>query len=116
MLVAAMVPDTEAAGLESEFPERAFSRRGKRSKEVTTAMMVSERRSTFGINCVRCDNELIAPERSEYRHDSYIRHLWHCSKCDFYFATVVETASNVMTRDDIFPSLSVGEQHFPRSQ
>jgi hypothetical protein len=29
------------------------------------ATMVSNRRSTFGINCVRCKDELIAPERSE---------------------------------------------------
>jgi hypothetical protein len=28
----------------------------------------SKRRSSFGANCVRCDNELIAPERSEYRN------------------------------------------------
>ena len=93
-----------------------FLSSGEAIQEVTMAMMVSERRPTFGINCVRCDNELIAPERSEYRHDSDIRHLWHCPKCDFYFATVVETASDVMTRDDIFPSLSVGEEHFPCSQ
>ena len=31
------------------------------------ATMVSNRRPTFGINCVRCKDELIAPERSEYR-------------------------------------------------
>jgi hypothetical protein len=34
------------------------------------ATMVSIRRSTFGIECVRCKDELIAPERSEYRHGS----------------------------------------------
>jgi hypothetical protein len=27
--------------------------------------MVSQRWSTFGINCVQCDNELIAPEWSK---------------------------------------------------
>jgi hypothetical protein len=27
--------------------------------------MVSNRRSTFGISCVRCDEELIAPDRSD---------------------------------------------------
>jgi len=28
--------------------------------------MVPNRRSSFGINCVRCKGELIAPEKSEY--------------------------------------------------
>jgi len=32
------------------------------------ATMVS-RRSTFGINCAECGNELIAPEKSEYCDD-----------------------------------------------
>jgi hypothetical protein len=45
------------------------------------AMMVSNRRSTLGINCVRCSDELIAPDKSEYRAGTYIRHLWHCSNC-----------------------------------
>ena len=35
--------------------------------------MVPNRRSTFGINCVRCKDELIAPEKSEYRHGAHIR-------------------------------------------
>jgi hypothetical protein len=28
-------------------------------------MIASKRRSSFGTNCVQCDNELIAPERSD---------------------------------------------------
>ena len=49
------------------------------------AMMVSNRLSTFGINCVRCNDELIAPEKSEYRAGTHIRHLWHCSNCSARF-------------------------------
>jgi hypothetical protein len=37
------------------------------SKALAMRMMASKRRSSFGINCVQCDIELIAPERSEYR-------------------------------------------------
>ena len=39
-------------------------------------MIASKRRSSFGTNCFQCDNELIAPERSEYRDERQIRHLW----------------------------------------
>ena len=52
-------------------------------------MIASKRRSSFGINCVQCDNELIAPERSEYRDERQIRHLWHCSKCDCSFEVIL---------------------------
>jgi hypothetical protein len=49
------------------------------------ATMVSDRRSTFGINCIRCNDELIAPEKSEYHDGKFIRHLWLCSKCKTRF-------------------------------
>ena len=54
-------------------------------------MTASKRRSSFGTNCVRCDNELIAPERSEYRDERQICHLWHCSKCDCSFEVILPT-------------------------
>ena len=37
------------------------------------------RRRYGQIDCVRCKDELIAPEKSEYRHGTHIRHLWHPS-------------------------------------
>jgi hypothetical protein len=46
------------------------------------ATMVPNRRSTFGINCVRCKDELIAREKSECRYGTRIRHLWYCSNCE----------------------------------
>ena len=51
-------------------------------------MLPSKRRSSFGANCVRCDDELIAPERSEYRDGGQIRHFWRCSKCDCSFEVI----------------------------
>jgi uncharacterized protein with PIN domain len=51
-------------------------------------MLSSKRRSSFGTNCVQCDNELIAPESSEYRDERQIRHFWHCSKCDCSFEII----------------------------
>ena len=43
------------------------------------------RLSKFGITCVQCNNEVIAPERSEYRNERQVRHLWRCGECDFRF-------------------------------
>jgi hypothetical protein len=68
------------------------------------ATMVPNRRSTFGLNCVRCKDELIAPEKSEYRHGTHIRHLWCCSNCETSFESLESTPVEATTTDDIFPS------------
>ena len=47
--------------------------------------VISNLRSTFGMNCVQCGSELIAPNRSEYLSDSHARHVWHCPKCTCCF-------------------------------
>ena len=73
----------------------------------------SRRRSSFGKNCVQCDNELIAPERSECRNERQIRHFWHCSKCDCSFEVllpartksikdIMRRIEDVMRRRDAF--------------
>jgi hypothetical protein len=69
-------------------------------------MTESDLRSTFGMTCVQCDNELIAPEWSEYRSKHQNRHLWRCWKCDCCFETIVNTESmeDNARRDDVFPS------------
>jgi hypothetical protein len=74
-----------------------------------------KRRSSFGIECVQCNGELIAPERSEYRKDSDIRHVWRCPKCDCRFEVIspADTRSiedimrrieAIVTWDDVPPS------------
>ena len=76
-------------------------------------MIASKRRSSFGTNCVQCDNELIAPERSEYRDEGQIRHLWHCSRCDCSFEVIphantksiqhiMRRIEDIMRRRDVF--------------
>ena len=59
-------------------------------------MIASKRRSSFGTNCVQCDNELIAPERSECRNEGQIRHFWHCSKCDCSFEVILPAHTKSM--------------------
>jgi hypothetical protein len=51
--------------------------------------ILTSRRSKFGMICVQCSNELIAPEWSEHRNERHVRHRWHCWKCDFRFESVV---------------------------
>ncbi len=64
--------------------------------------MVPNRRSSFGMSCVQCGNELIAPEWSEYRSTHQNRHLWRCWKCDCCFETIVKMEDNAL-RDEIYP-------------
>jgi hypothetical protein len=64
-------------------------------------------RSTSGISCVRCNEELIAPDKSEYRAGTHIRHLWHYSSCSARFESIEQIPVEAMTTDDIFPSLLV---------
>ena len=59
-------------------------------------MVLAKRRSSFGANCVQCDNELIAPERSEYRDERQIRHLWRCSRCDCSFEVILPARTKSM--------------------
>jgi hypothetical protein len=63
--------------------------------------------STFGISCVRSAEELIAPDKSEYRADTHIRHLWHCPKRSTRFESMEQIPVEAMMTDDIFPSLLV---------
>jgi hypothetical protein len=50
--------------------------------------IASKRRSSFGTDCVQCGNELIAPEKSEYRDERHVLHLWRCPKCDHSFEVI----------------------------
>ena len=46
------------------------------------------RRSSFGADYAHCGKELIAPERSEYRDERHVRHIWRCPKCDRSFEVI----------------------------
>ena len=76
-------------------------------------MILSNRRSKFGMACVQCSNELIAPEWSEYRNERQVRHSWHCWECDFRFESLVsfpavrKLVKDIKAGGAIFPSLLV---------
>jgi hypothetical protein len=81
--------------------------RGVGIEEAVVATLVSNRPSTFRINCVQCKAELIVPEKSESCDGKHIRHLWLCRKCETSFESLESIPVEVMTTDDIFPSTIV---------
>jgi hypothetical protein len=70
---------------------------------------VSNRQSSFGMRCVQCGDELLAPEWSEYRNERQVHHVWRCWKCDCYFETFanIKSTEDIRTTGDMFPSLLV---------
>ena len=59
----------------------------------------SPRRFSFGIRCIQCGTEQIAPQRAEYWTDRHAFHIWHCPNC-----TVSLAIKDTKTGNDIFPS------------
>jgi transcription elongation factor Elf1 len=66
----------------------------------------------FGIQCVRCNHEIIAPHETELLDDKVIRHLWYCPSCEARFESFprfpkdAKSVREVMLRVDIFPPLN----------
>jgi hypothetical protein len=66
----------------------------------------------FGMRCVRCDYEIIAPHKTELLDDNVIRHLWHCCRCKAYFESFprfrakARSVRELMASVDVFPPLS----------
>ena len=55
------------------------------------------RRSSFGADCAHCGKELIAPERSEYRDERHVLHIWRCPKCDHPFEVIWSADTKCVT-------------------
>ena len=55
--------------------------------------------------CLRCGQELVAPDRSLYVTEEQAHHFWVCSKCGYQF----ETFSNL--KASLLPA--VMETHLP---
>ncbi len=68
------------------------------------ATVTPNRRSSFGMKCVRCKDDLIAPEKSEYRHGTHIRYQWYFASCKNSFDSLESIPVEAMTTDDIFPA------------
>src|SRR5271169_4596417 len=63
--------------------------------------------SMFGASCVRCSNQLIAPEKSEYLDDRLIRHIWHCPKCHARFEAFPRFPADAKFIKDVINKMDV---------
>ena len=66
----------------------------------------------FGIQCVRCDHEIIAPRKAEFVDDQVIRHIWHCPCCKAVFKSFprfpgnAKSVKEVAAEVEVFPPLN----------
>jgi hypothetical protein len=65
--------------------------------------------SMFGLNCVQCGNDLIAPEQSEHLEDMRIRHLWHCPKCRVRFEAFLRFPTEAKSVRDLKTTLEISQ-------
>jgi len=83
--------------------------RGNREPSMTTKQSI--RRASFGINCVHCRCELMAPDSSEFWSDGRACYVWHCPECSCCFGSLVlmpvgtQPIKDIMTTNDICRSL-----------
>ena len=49
------------------------------------------------MHCVQCDNELVAPIRSEYWSEKHACHIWHCANCCACFSSLVSFSADTDT-------------------
>ena len=66
----------------------------------------------FGMRCVRCNHEIIAPHKSGLLDDDVIRHLWNCPCCKAMFESFPRFPANaksvkeVAAEVEVFPPLN----------
>ena len=59
---------------------------------------VDENYSSYGIACVRCDDQLIAPNWSEFVSEFHVRHFWSCESCGRQFETLDDVRGSASTK------------------
>ena len=66
--------------------------------------------SPYGIACVRCNDQLIAPNWSEFVSEFHVRHFWSCESCGRQFETLDDVRAapplRLVERIRVFPCLS----------
>ncbi len=46
--------------------------------------------------CPKCEEDVFAPERSEYLSTTEVHHLWYCGSCQFKFETLDHLAEETI--------------------
>ena|SRR6266852_2023932 len=66
------------------------SHRGSKATRRYSVLMTvtsTKNQSLYGIDCIRCDDRLIAPNWSAYMSENHVRHSWSCESCGHQFET-----------------------------
>jgi hypothetical protein len=61
----------------------------------------------FGMQCVRCNHEIIAPSKTELLDEKVIRHIWHCPSCQAWFESFPRFPANAKSVKDVTMSVDV---------
>jgi uncharacterized protein with PIN domain len=62
----------------------------------------TDHNSPYGIVCIRCNDSLIAPDRSKYISERYINHSWSCDNCGHRFQTAHHLHFNTHPSEPLF--------------
>jgi hypothetical protein len=86
-----------------------FYRFAETRQDKLSHLMAFNPRSLFGIDCVQCGHELIAPTSTAYLDVQLIRHLWECPRCYARFESIprfprdAKRVSDLKRKVDVFP-------------
>jgi hypothetical protein len=58
--------------------------------------------SPYGITCIQCNDNLIAPDWSRYVREHHISHLWYCERCGHQFETSDYLRLNTRPNEPLF--------------
>jgi hypothetical protein len=58
--------------------------------------------SSYGIACLRCNDNLIAPDWSRYVSEHHISHSWSCGRCGHQFETSDYLRLNSLPNESLF--------------
>jgi primosomal protein N' len=67
-----------------------LSFQAKKKQNIGRSIMVvtsTKNQSPYGIECIRCNEILIAPACSKYVSPRHVRHAWSCERCGHQFET-----------------------------
>ena len=59
----------------------------KETKQGGIMVLATNNDSLYGTACIRCDDDVIAPDESQYVSERHVNHSWSCDGCGLRFET-----------------------------
>ena len=56
----------------------------------------------YGVECIRCNDSLIAPDSSKYISERNVSHSWSCDSCGHRFETSYHLHFNTRPSEPLF--------------